>query len=44
MSEVDPATGAAHLHVNISAGNQVGWTYRAYRIPQTAVDIPWTLP
>ncbi len=44
VSEVDPATGTAHLHVNISAGNQVGWTYRAYRIPQAAANFRWNLP
>ena len=44
VSEVDPATGAAHLHLNISKGSRVGWTYRVYQMPETAVDIPWNLP
>ena len=44
VSEVDPATGTAHLEVNIRTASQDAWTYRAYRIPESAVDIPLNLP
>ena len=44
VSEVDPATGTAHLEVNMRTGSEDAWTYRAYRIPESAVDIPLNLP
>ena len=44
VSEVDPATGTVHLHMNMSEGDQVFRTYRAYRVSETDVDIPWNLP
>ncbi|MCY4484784.1 MAG: aryl-sulfate sulfotransferase [Spirochaetaceae bacterium] len=44
VSEVDPATGTAHLELNMYAGSSEVWTYRAYRIPESAVDIARNLP
>ena len=44
MSEVDPATGTAHLEVNMRTGSADAWTYRAYRILESAVDIPLNPP
>ena len=44
ISEVDPATGTAHLHVNMTEGDQEVWTYRAYRVPERDVAIPLNLP
>ena len=48
ISEVEPGTatepGTAHLHLNISKGTQVGWTYRVYGVSESSVDIPWNLP
>ena len=44
ISEVDPETGTAHLHVNMSIGDQEAWSYRAYRVPESAVSIPLNLP
>jgi len=44
ISEVDPATGTAHLHVNMTEGDQEVWTYRAYRVPERDVTIPLNLP
>ena len=44
VSEVDPASGTAHLEVNMRTDTEDAWTYRAYRIPESAVDIPLNLP
>ena len=44
VSEVDPATGTAHLELTMYEGSRDAWSYRAYRIPESAVDIPLTLP
>ena len=44
ISEVDPATGTAHLHINMTAGDAEVWTYRAYRVPESGVTLPLNLP
>ena len=44
VSEVDPATGTAHLELTMYEGSRDAWSYRVYRIPESAVDIPLTLP
>ena len=46
VSEVDPVTGTVHLEVNLFVGSrdEDAWTYRAYRIPESEVDIPLNLP
>ena len=44
ISEVDPATGTVHLHMNISSGKLIFVTYRVYRYPESAVPIPLNLP
>ncbi len=44
VSEVDPATGTAHLEVNMRTATDDAWTYRAYRISASDVDIPLNLP
>jgi hypothetical protein len=44
VSEVDPATGTAHLKMSMYADQSEVWTYRAYRIPESAVDIALNLP
>ena len=44
VSEVDPATGTAHLEVNMRTGSKDAWTYRAYRVSASDVDIPLNLP
>ena len=44
VSEVDPATGTVHLEVNMRRASQDAWTYRAYRIAESDVDIPLNLP
>ena len=44
ISEVDPATGSAHLHINMTKGDEQVRTYRAYRVPEGDVSIPLNLP
>ena len=44
VSEVDPSTGTAHLEVNMRTTSEDAWTYRAYRIAESEVDIPLNLP
>ena len=44
VSEVDPATGTAHLELTMYKGTRDAWSYRVYRIPESAVDIPLNLP
>ena len=44
ISEVDPATGTAHLEVTMYKDSLDAWSYRVYRIPESAVDIPLNLP
>jgi len=44
VSEVDPVTGTAHLEVNLYQGSRDAWSYRVYRVPESAVDIPRNLP
>ena len=44
VSEVDPETGTAHLEVNMYQDSLDAWSYRAYRVPESEVDIPLNLP
>ena len=44
ISEVDPATGTVHLHLNLSSGSAEWTSYRAYRYPETSISIPTNLP
>ena len=44
VSEVDPATGTAHLEMNMYKGSLDAWSYRAYRVRESEVDIPLNLP
>ena len=44
ISEVDPATGTVHMHLNMSKNNRRYDTYRAYRYPETEVTPPLNLP
>ncbi len=44
VSEVDPATDTALLHVNLAAGGRRAETYRVYREPEADVRIPLNLP
>ena len=44
ISEVDPATGAAHFHMHMSKGRTLAETYRVYRQPEADVTIPLNLP
>ena len=45
VSEVDPdGAGTAHLEVNMYKGSLDAWSYRAYRVPESEVDIPLNLP
>ena len=44
VSEVNPVTGTAHLEVNMYKGGEDAWSYRVYRVPESAVDIPLNLP
>ena len=44
VSEVNPVTGTAHLEVNMYKGGLDAWSYRVYRVPESAVDIPRHLP
>ena len=44
VSEVDPVSGTAHLEINMRTASEDAWTYRAYRIPESEVDIPLNLP
>ena len=44
VSEVNPVTGTAHLEVNMYKGSLDAWSYRVYRVPESAVDIPRYLP
>ena len=44
VSEVNPVTGTAHLEVNMYKGSLDAWSYRVYRVPESAVDIPRNLP
>ena len=44
VSEVDPANRTAHLEVNMYKGSLDAWSYRVYRVPESAVDIPRNLP
>ena len=44
VSEVDPANRSAHLEVNMYKGSLDAWSYRVYRVPESAVDIPRNLP
>ena len=44
ISEVDPSTGTAHLEVTMYKGARDAWSYRAYRVPESALDIPLNLP
>ena len=44
VSEVNPVTGTAHLEVNMYKGGLDAWSYRVYRVSESAVDIPRNLP
>ena len=44
VSEVNPVSGTAHLEMNMRTASEDAWTYRAYRIPESEVDIPLNLP
>ncbi len=44
VSEVNPVTGTAHLEMNMRVAGEDAWSYRAYRIPESEVDIPLNLP
>ena len=44
LSEVDPETGTAHLHVHMSKDGRIADTYRVYREPEANVHIPLNLP
>ena len=43
-SEVDPRTGTAVFHMNVSRLFSRGWTYRVYREREADVPIPLNLP
>ena len=43
ISEVDPATGTVHMHLNMSTTRRYD-TYRAYRYSETVVTTPLNLP
>ena len=43
ISEVDPATGTVHMHLNMSTTERYD-TYRAYRYSETEVTPPLNLP
>ena len=44
ISEVDPATGTVHMHLNMSKNGRRFDTYRAHRYPETEVAPPLNLP
>ena len=44
VSEVDPATGTAHLHLEMSRGSKRYQTYRVYRYAEADVTIPLDVP
>ena len=44
ISEVDPDSGTALLHVNLSKAGNLAHTYRVYREPETEIDVPLRLP
>ena len=44
VSEVDPDTGTAHLELNLYQGSLDAWSYRAYRVPESEVEILLNLP
>ena len=44
VSEVDPATGTAHLHLEMSRGSNRYQTYRVYRYAEADVTIPLDVP
>ena len=44
VSEVDPATGTAHFHMNLWRGGAAVEAHRVYREPEADVTIPLNLP
>ena len=42
--EVDPATGITYLRIHMSKSGELAWSYRVYRVPESAIQIPLTLP
>ena len=42
--EVDPATGTTYLKIHMSKSGKLAWSYRVYRVPEAAVQIPLVLP
>lgn len=44
VSEVDPDTGTVHMEVNMFKDSVDAWSYRVYRVPENALDIPLNLP
>ena len=44
VSEVDPDTGAVHMEVTMFKDALDAWSYRVYRVPEDALDLPLNLP
>lgn len=44
VSEVDPDTGTAHMEVTMFKDSLDAWSYRVYRVPEAALDLPLNLP
>ena len=44
VSEVDPETGTVHMEVNMFKDTLDAWSYRVYRVPEDALDLPLNLP
>ncbi len=44
VSEVDPDTGTVHMQVTMFKGALDAWSYRVYRVPEDALDLPLNLP
>ena len=42
--EVDPATGTTYLRIHMSKSGKLAWSYRVYRVPESAIQIPLELP
>jgi hypothetical protein len=43
-SEVDPDTGTVHMQVTMFKDTLDAWSYRVYRVPEDALDLPLNLP
>ena len=44
VSEVDPDTGTVHMQVTMFKDTLDAWSYRVYRVPEDALDLPLNLP